>query len=81
MDGYMDVLLRLPGVFGRAADILILPPLIDWTVSKVVRFQLYGYIREPKLSWTFKKTAGRTALSPIGPVSTGPRNPPGSGAK
>jgi hypothetical protein len=72
MDGYMDVNLRMPGLFGRAADILILPPLIDWGVSKVVSFQLYGYIRAPKLSWSYNKEKGRTSIAPIGPA---PRRP------
>ncbi len=74
MDGYMDVSLRVPGVFGRGANIFIIPPLIDWGLSKVVSFQLYGYIREPKLSWTYNMSKGRTSLSPIGPA---PRRPEG----
>ena len=70
MDGYMDVRFSVPGVFGSAADLFILPPLIDWAVSKMVSFRVYGYIRDPKVVWTGREPKKRSALSPIGPVSS-----------
>jgi hypothetical protein len=70
MDGYMDIDLNVPRVFGSATNILILPPLLNQVFAKIVRFKVYGYIRDPKIEhlMPFSKGFARQSLAPIPPV-------------
>jgi hypothetical protein len=70
MDGYMDINLNVPRVFGSTTNILILPPLLNQVFAKIVRFKVYGYIRNPKIEhlMPFSKGFARQSLAPIPPV-------------
>ncbi|MEE2886812.1 MAG: hypothetical protein VX951_05215, partial [Planctomycetota bacterium] len=78
MDGYMDIDLNVPRLFGSAANILILPPLLNEVFAKIVRFKVYGYIRDPKIDHLMPFSPGfaRQSLAPIPPVplASGPRS-------
>lgn len=67
MDGYLDMTLELPSLFGDGADFLILPQLLHNAFSKVVEFKVHGYLRAPVVTPVvlFQGTPGRRPLEPI----------------
>lgn len=71
MDGFLDVRLNIPQLFGSAASILILPPLLNKVVSELVSFQVYGNIRSPRAQplWLGSRPKGRPGLRPIPPIA------------
>lgn len=70
MDGYMDIDLSVPKLFGSAASLLILPPLLNEVIAKFARFKVYGYIRDPQIEHVmlFSEGFARQSLAPIPPV-------------
>lgn len=67
MDGYLDMTLELPSLFGDGADFLILPQLLHNAFSKVVEFKVHGYLRAPVVTPVvlFQGTPRRRPLEPI----------------
>lgn len=67
MDGYIRMLIDFPDFFGKAADWLVLPQVIRALTSKVVRFDVYGYLRNPQARprWLWQ---GEPPREPIGPI-------------
>lgn len=67
MDGYLDMTLELPSLFGDGADFLILPQLLHNAFSKVVEFKVHGYLRAPVVTPVvlFQGTPSRRPLEPI----------------
>lgn len=67
MDGYVDMTIELPDLFGDAADFLILPQILHNAVSQVLEFKLHGYLRDPEVTplTPFQSTPARRSLDPI----------------
>lgn len=69
MDGYIDMVLAFPDLFGGSADWLLLPAFFRMLSSQVVRFHVYGYLRNPRARprWLWQKAPGRFPIEPIPP--------------
>ncbi len=67
MDGYLDMTLELPSLFGDGADFLILPQLLHNAFSKVVEFKVHGYLRSPVVTPVvlFQGAPARRPIEPI----------------
>ena len=62
LDGYSDILLNLRAFGGRI-------PFLDRFVGTIVKFQIYGYLREPKSRpvWLGNIRSRRRLLTPLPP--------------
>lgn len=67
MDGYVDMTIELPDLFGDAADFLILPEILHNAVAQVLEFKLHGYLRSSEITprTPFQSTPARRELGPI----------------
>jgi hypothetical protein len=67
MDGYLDMTIELPDLFGDAASFLILPELLHSAVATVLEFKLHGYLRDLEVTplTLFQRTPARRSLDPI----------------
>lgn len=76
MDGYVDMTIELPDLFGDAADFLILPEILHNAVAQVLEFKLHGYLRNPAITpvTLFQGSPARRELGPIpAPLAEVPR--------
>ncbi len=78
LDGYVNMSMDFPDLFGKKADWLILPPVVRTLTNSVVGFQIYGYLRAPKARprWLWQDKPDRVPLGPIParrPATTSPR--------
>ncbi|MEZ5962990.1 MAG: AsmA-like C-terminal region-containing protein [Planctomycetota bacterium] len=67
MDGYVDMTIELPDLFGDAADFLILPEILHNAVAQVLQFKLHGYLRNPEVT-PLTPFQGAPARREIGPI-------------
>lgn len=67
MDGYVDMNIDLPDLFGDAADFLILPEILHTAVAQVLEFKLHGYLRNPEIK-PLTLFQGAPARREIGPI-------------
>jgi len=67
MDGYIDMEIELPDLFGDAADFLLLPQILHNAVAQVLQFKLHGYLRDPEVTplTPFQRTPARRPIQPI----------------
>ena len=67
MDGYLDMMIDFADLFGRDADWLVLPQIARMLTTGVVRFQVYGYLRNPRArpQWLWESKADRVELGPM----------------
>lgn len=67
MDGYVDMTIELPDLFGDAADFLILPEIVHSAVAQVLEFKLHGYLRSPEVTplTPFQGAPRRREIGPI----------------
>ena len=67
MDGYLDLALWVPNLLGEDADFLVLPQIVDLITSRVVQFDVYGYVRNIRVQprWPWDATPDREPISPI----------------
>jgi hypothetical protein len=82
MDGYVDMRIDFPDFFGKDSDWLFLPQMLRMLTNELAEFQIYGYLRAPKIRplWLWRDAAERLALSPI-PAATPDRDEPGNGPR
>ncbi|MBK8100262.1 MAG: hypothetical protein IPK26_24435 [Planctomycetes bacterium] len=67
MEGYLDVAVTLDSLFGGSGDLLLLPPVIQMITSRLVRFHLFGHLRDLRAEqrWFAESDPRRTALTPL----------------
>ena len=67
MDGYLDMVLWVPNLFGEDADWLVLPRIIHQITSEVVQFDVFGYVRNTRVRprWPWDPTPDREDILPI----------------
>ncbi|MCA8956940.1 MAG: hypothetical protein KDC87_12755 [Planctomycetes bacterium] len=80
LDGYINVELHVPRIYGSATDILIVPTLINKVMSNILKVRVIGYLRNPILEPVplFGTPPKRLPLTPIPPLpgSTGNESTP-----
>ena len=69
MDGYVDMVMFFPQLFGETPEWLLLPRVFSFLTESVVRFHVYGYLRAPRARprWLWQGTPGRRPIEPIPP--------------
>lgn len=69
MDGYLDVTLALDNLFGSSADLLVLPFFVKDLARRLVRFHLFGYLRDLQAEqrWFTERMPKRRPLLPVPP--------------
>ncbi|MCB9877514.1 MAG: hypothetical protein H6835_07935 [Planctomycetes bacterium] len=76
LDGYLDVRMDLDNLLGSSADPLVMP-LIDYLAGNLVRFHLFGYVRdlraEPRL--LTERSPRRRPVLPMPPARERPASP------
>ncbi|MEZ6037423.1 MAG: hypothetical protein R3F29_08080 [Planctomycetota bacterium] len=76
LDGYLDVRMDLDNLLGNSADPFVMP-LIDYLAGNLVRFHLFGYLRdlraEPRL--LTERTPRRRPVLPMPPARERPAAP------
>ncbi len=78
MDGYTDMVLEFPNLFGQTGDLLVLPRILTFLSGQIVRFHVYGHLRHlyarSRAFW--QDDPGRRGFEPL-PVlqPTVPRRP------
>jgi hypothetical protein len=67
MDGYLDMVLFFPDLFGNTPDWLLLPRVLSFLTDSVVRFHVFGYLRAPRARprWLWQGTPSRRNIEPI----------------
>jgi hypothetical protein len=75
LDGYLYVVLTTDNFFGGNADMLVLPQVLQWVTSSIVRFHLFGYLRDLRAEkrWIAQRSPRRQMLTPIPPRVTIPK--------
>jgi hypothetical protein len=75
MDGYVDVKLKLDTLFGGSANVLVLPPILQAIASRLVRFHLFGPMRDlhAEQRWITERDPRRLPLVPVPPRLDKPR--------
>jgi len=70
LDGYLDVRMTLDNLLGNSADPLVMP-LIDLLSQNIVRFHLFGYLRDlhTEQRWVTERSPGRRQVPPMPPIS------------
>lgn len=67
LDGYVDLVLTFPKLFGRPGELLILPSMLHALTAELVRIHLYGWLRNTqartRLRW--QDNPGRAPLGPL----------------
>ena len=74
LDGYVDIKLQLNNLLGTSADPFLMP-LIEELTKNIVRFHLFGYLRDLRTEkrWIVESSPRRRQVSPFPPPS--PRLP------
>jgi len=69
LDGYLDVKLTLDNLLGNTADPVFMP-LIDFLTQNIVRFHLFGHLRDLKAEkrWFTESSPRRPPIPPLSPV-------------
>ncbi len=69
MEGYLDVVLTTDSFLGGGADMLLLPPVIQMITSNLVRFHLFGHVRDlhAEQRWFAQRDPRRRHLQPVPP--------------
>jgi hypothetical protein len=79
LDGYVDLVLEFPDLFGTPGDIVILPSILRFLSSQVVRFHVYGWLRHlkarPRLLWQSDPGRPRSQPLPAWSRPPGPKQP------
>lgn len=77
MDGYLDVTLLLDNLFGNSADYLIVPAIVKNLAQRLVRFHLFGYLRDlhAEQRWFTERKPRHTGLGPVPPRLEKPKRP------
>lgn len=67
MEGYLDLTIELPDLFGDDADFLILPELLHSAVAQAIELKMHGYLRAPQITPVafFQPNPSRRPLDPI----------------
>jgi hypothetical protein len=67
MDGYVSMLIDFPDFFSRAADWLILPRVLHFLTTRVVQFEIFGFLRAPQARprWLWSDPPPRLPIGPI----------------
>lgn len=71
LDGYLGVRLTLKNLLGNSADPVFMP-LIDFFAKRLVRFHLYGHLRDLKAEqrWITEGSPRRPPIPPLPPIMT-----------
>ncbi|HEX5052406.1 MAG TPA: hypothetical protein VFZ65_11580 [Planctomycetota bacterium] len=74
LDGYLDIEMKLDNLLGTSADPLLMP-LIDLLTTSIVRFHLFGYLRDlhAEKRWVTERSPRRRQIIPMPPAR--PRQP------
>jgi hypothetical protein len=77
LDGYLDVRMTLDNLLGNSADPVVMP-LIDLLSKNIVRFHLFGYLRDLRTEqrWVTERSPGRRQIPPMPPDSERLELPP-----
>ncbi|MGE3175696.1 MAG: hypothetical protein AB7O97_23940 [Planctomycetota bacterium] len=77
MDGYLDVVVTTDSFLGGGADMLLLPPVIQMITSNLVRFHLFGFVRDvhAEQRWFAQRDPRRRPLQPVAPRLERARRP------
>lgn len=77
MDGYVDIKMTLDTLFGGSADLLVLPPILQAITSRLVRFHLFGPMRDLRAEqrWITQGDPRRLGLVPVPPRLDKPVRP------
>ena len=69
MEGYLDVAVTTDSFLGGGADMLLLPPVIQMITSNLVRFHLFGHVRDVQAEqrWFAQRDPRRQRLQPVPP--------------
>jgi len=69
MEGYVDVAVTTDSFLGGGADMLLLPPMIQMITSNLVRFHLFGHLRDLQAEqrWFGQRDPRRQPLAPVPP--------------
>jgi hypothetical protein len=69
MEGYVDVVVTTDSFLGGGADMLLLPPVIQMITSNLVRFHLFGHLRDLRAEqrWFAQRDPRRRHLEPVPP--------------
>lgn len=77
MEGYLDIVLVLDRLFGGSADLLLLPPVVQLITSNLVRFHLFGHLRDLQAEqrWFAQSDPRRRPLLPLPRHAERPQRP------
>lgn len=77
MEGYLDVTVTTDNFLGGGADMLLLPPVIQMITSNLVRFHLFGHLRDVQAEqrWFAQRDPRRQHLQPVPPRLERPARP------
>ncbi|MEQ1634427.1 MAG: hypothetical protein ABL997_18745, partial [Planctomycetota bacterium] len=77
MEGYLDVAVTTDSFLGGGADMLLLPPVIQMITSNLVRFHLFGHVRDVQAEqrWFGQSDPRRQRLQPVPPRLERPLRP------
>ena len=67
MDGYLDLALEFPNLFGSASKTLVVPEILRRLTNAVVSTQIYGYLRDPRSRQVFW-LSGSPESRPLEPI-------------
>ncbi|HEX6811910.1 MAG TPA: hypothetical protein VF384_09845 [Planctomycetota bacterium] len=70
LDGYVDIKLQLNNLLGTSADPFLMP-LIEELTKNIVRFHLFGYLRDLRAEkrWILESSPRRRGVVPMPPAS------------
>ncbi|MCC6673182.1 MAG: hypothetical protein IT458_19105 [Planctomycetes bacterium] len=70
MDGYLDLAVEFPNVFGPSAEWLVLPEILRRITDRLIRFRVFGYLRAMKAQpeFLFQSRPRKRILQPIAPT-------------
>jgi hypothetical protein len=73
LDGHLDIRLQLDNLLGPSADPLLMP-LVDLLTSGIVRFHLYGHLRQIQTErrWLTEQAPRRQPVPPMPPYQRPP---------
>jgi hypothetical protein len=68
LDGYLDIRMTLDNLLGTSADPLVMP-LIDEFAKGIIRFHLFGYLRDLRTEkrWVTERSPTRRQILPMPP--------------
>jgi hypothetical protein len=77
MEGYLYIVLTTGDFFGGDADPVFIPWLLKLVTSNLVRFHLFGYLRDlhAEKRWIAQHNPRRQRLMPVAPRMDRPRRP------